>query len=198
MLSRARIATLACFFLIAAVALLAMVDRGRAGEPATRLAAVDAASPTEFIVTEPAAGSALHRGDRVAIDDPGELAAYEMHSLAAGARLEVRRVVPPLEGKIDIPVVAKPRPSYAPVVYIIEPLFLGIAALIAARGRSNGSLSLAWLLALIVLLFNPTTPAWPVRRVLQALTSLAFAAGDLSWRLKKTLWASMASRLCEC
>ena len=160
MLSRARIATLACFLFIGAVALFAIVDRARAGEPAVGLAATGS-DQSQYIVTGAQAGGALQRGDRIAIDDPRELAAYELHALAVGARLHVRRVAPSPAVNLTIPVVPKARPSYSAAVYVIEPLFLGIAALIAARGRSNGSLSLAWLFALIVLLFNPTTSAWP-------------------------------------
>jgi hypothetical protein len=40
-------------------------------------------------------------------------------------------------------------------------MFVCVAAVIAARGRSSGSLALAWLLGLIVLLVNPITAAWP-------------------------------------
>ena len=171
MLSGARIATLVCFFLIGAIALFAIVDRVRAGQPAVSLVMAGGTSVPQFFVTAAADGSPLHRGDRVTIDDRAELAAYQLRALAVGARLHVRRVAPPPAAMLEIPVVAKARPNYAAAAYLLEPLFLGIAALIAARGRSNGSLSLAWLFALIVLLFNPTTPAWPAWLILAYATS---------------------------
>jgi hypothetical protein len=172
----ARIATLVAFFVIAAIALFADIDRTRAGTPSVTLVPDHAANSSEYLVTAAPPGSPLHRGDRVAIDDPQELARTEYVDHAIGSVLRVRRTAPPPVATIDVPIVASAVPRFWPAFLFGEALFIGIAMLIAARGRANGSLSLAWLFALVVLLVNPTTPAWPGWLVLSdAIVSFSFA-----------------------
>lgn len=171
MLLGSRIAALVVFVGIAAMVLFAAVDRGRVGAPSAMLASDGTTSNTRFIVTRTPATSPLHLGDHVEINDPRELAAFEYHALALGSTLRVHRIMPLPQATIDIPVVAPSASGYvnlgsSALIIAIEAMFIGIAALIAVRGRSSGSLSLAWLFALILLLPNATTPAWPSSLIL--------------------------------
>ena len=161
MLSGARIATLVAFFAIAAIVSFAAMDRWRAGSPSATLVPDGPESNNRFVVTEAPPQSMLHRGDRVEIDDRRAVATWQFHSLAVGSVLNVRRMSPGTPQILGDPIVPSRAPHYASIVVVIQAMFLAIAALIATRGRSSGSLSLAWLFALLVLLFNPTTPAWP-------------------------------------
>ena len=161
MLSGARIATLVLFFAIAVVATFATVDRARSGKPSATLVPSSTSSNKLFTVRDAPKGDPLHRGDRISIDDPQTLAAYSFGSLASGTTFRVRRLSPLPKIAIAEPLVPVRRPSYAYFVLPVQVMFLIIAAVVAARGTSKGSLSLAWLFALIVLLVNPTSPSWP-------------------------------------
>ncbi|MBD5654799.1 MAG: hypothetical protein IAI50_06410, partial [Candidatus Eremiobacteraeota bacterium] len=91
----------------------------------------------------------------------------KFHAIAAGSTLVVKRISPLPETVVDEPIVGNAQtPRLAFIVFSIQFLYLGVAGLVAARGRSSGSLQLAWLLTLIVLLINNTTPAWPTWLVL--------------------------------
>jgi len=147
--------------MIAALALFAAIDRSRAGRPIATLKS-DGASNVAFVVTASRPGSPLHAGDRVRIDDRAKIAAMSYLSLPAGSTLRVVRTAPLPQKAIDLAVI--PVKQTLAMIFLprgIETLFLGLALLIAWRGRSAGALPLAWLFALITLLVNPTTPAWP-------------------------------------
>ena len=158
--SGARSATLVVFFTIAAVATFATVDRARSGRPSATLVPSSASSNKLFTVRDAPKGDPLHRGDRIAIDDSQTLAAYSFGSLAAGTPFRVRRLSPLAQIAIAEPLVPSRRPSFVFFVLPVQIMFLIIAAVVAARRTSRGSLSLAWLFALIVLLVNPTSPSW--------------------------------------
>jgi hypothetical protein len=203
--SVARIAALVSFAVIAAIALFAFIDRGRAGTPRATLVAESPTNNGLFRVTKAPAGSMLRVGDRVGIDDPRTFAAYQLHALAAGSTLLVRRRFPLPEATLAEPIVADPESRSFWLVVVIEAMFLPIAALVAARGRSSASLPLAWSLALIVVLFNPTSPAWPgwlmLTYVLSAgtIAAIAFAcAADFASRFAgdpKAAWARRYRRI---
>jgi hypothetical protein len=161
MLSGARAATLAVFFCIAALEAFAFVDHGRAGVPDASLVADSQSSNDVYRVQSAGDGSPLHAGDRIKIPDPGDLMAMNYHTLAAGSTLHVLRLAPAPVTSVEVPVIASGGPALSVVLLIVEAMFLGIAALIAARGRAPGSMSLAWLFGLLVLLFDPMSPAWP-------------------------------------
>ena len=161
MFSGARSATLAIFLTIAAVATFATVDRARSGRPSATLVPSSASSNNLFTVRDAPKGDPLHRGDRISINDSQTFAAYSFGSLAAGTTFRVRRLSPLPQITIAEPLVPVRRPSFVYVVLPVQIMFLIIAAVVAARGTSKGSLSLAWLFALIVLLVNPTSPSWP-------------------------------------
>jgi hypothetical protein len=161
MLSGVRVATLAFFFAIAALEAFSYVDHARAGVPDAHLAPESAWSNDRFIVTQARAGSRLHVGDHVLISDPGDLAAFEYHTLLADSTVRVVRVAPGPATALDVALVASGGRALGIVLLILAAMFLGIAAFIAARGRTGGSLSLAWLFGLLVLLFDPVSPAWP-------------------------------------
>jgi hypothetical protein len=161
MLSGARVAALAVFFCIAALEAFAFVDHARTGSPDAQFVSEDRSSNDLYVVQHARPGSPLHAGDHIKIADPGDLMAYSFHTLAAGSTLRVLRLSPPPVQSVDVPVDASGAPQLAVVLLILEGMFLGIAALIAARGRARGSMSLAWLFALLVLLFDPMSPAWP-------------------------------------
>jgi GAF domain-containing protein len=147
--------------LIAALALFAGIDRLRAGQPIATLKP-DGASNVVFVVTAAHPGSPLHVGDRVRIDDPAQIAAMSYLALPAGSTLRVVRTAPLPSATIDLAVIPiKQTLLMFLLPRAIQTLFLAIALLVALRGRSAGSLPLAWLFALVTLLVNPTTPAWP-------------------------------------
>jgi hypothetical protein len=160
MLSPARIASLLVFCGIALLELFAFVDRAHAGKIDAQLVPENQTSIYRFIVSGAPAGSPLHRGDHIAIVDPGELAASSLHALTAGSTVSVRRTSPLPQTMLAVPVVAEPA-KLGIVILLFAAMFLGIATLVAARGRAPGSLSLAWCSALLVLLFSPVSPAWP-------------------------------------
>jgi hypothetical protein len=161
MLSVSRIATIAVFVGIGAIELLAAIDRPHAGTLSVKLSSDGTTSNNRFVVASAPAGSPLRTGDRIEIDDPGNLAAYQFQSLGAAAPFPVRRIDPPPEARIDVPVVPVKASRFVTMIIVIEALFLAIAILIVARGRSSGALSLAWPLVLMTTLVNPTSPAWP-------------------------------------
>ena len=205
MLPVARVATLAGFLVIAAIEVFGAVDRTHAGLPAATLAPETSTSDRRFVVTHVRAGSRLHLGDHVEIDDPSLLAAVQFHALAAGSTLRVRRISPPPEVTIDEPVIANMASTLIFVLVVIQAMFLGLAAVVAARGRSSGSLQLAWLFALLVLLFNPTGPSWPhglilAYEILDGATAVAafWCAGDFASRFlgdPEAAWARRFRRL---
>jgi len=160
MRSAARVASLLVFGVIALIELFAFFDRAHAGTIDARLGAEDQTSISRFIVSDAPAGSPLHRGDHIAVLDQGDLAAFNLHALRAGSTISVLRTSPLPQTMLAVPVVAEPAPLRG-VILIFAAMFLGIATLVAARGRAPGSLSLAWCSALLVLLFNPVSPAWP-------------------------------------
>jgi len=159
MLSAARIASLLAFGGIALLQLFAFFDRAHAGTIDARLGAENPTSIARFIVRDAPAGSPLHRGDHIVLD-PGDLAALNLHALRTGSTVTVRRTSPLPQATLAVPVVAQPAPLGI-VILIFAAMFLGIATLVAARGRAPGSLPLAWCSALLVLLFDPVSPAWP-------------------------------------
>jgi hypothetical protein len=161
MLSPARVITLVVFVAIAAVEILAAADRGRDGMPTVTLAADGLTSNNRFLVTQAPPGSPLRVGERVYIDDPGELAAYEYHVLTIGSTLHLRRATPAPARTVGVPVTKDSSVRLGWPVGAIMALFLAVAVLVAVRGRASGSLSLAWMLALIVLIANPTAHWWP-------------------------------------
>jgi hypothetical protein len=177
------------FLAIAAVALFAAFGRSGAGMPAATLVPDGAASNVRFIVTRAPPPSRLHVGDRVEIDDPRTLAALTYHSLVAGSTVRVRRIGP-VPADVEEPVVVDQRPAFAIALVPLELVFFVIAAFIAAKGRAAGSLSLAWLLACIVLIANPTTPAWPRWLI------VAFAIGGVTISVAAFFFATdFATRL---
>ncbi len=175
--SPARFATLVVFFAIAALAVFADIDRSRAGIPTAVFKGADADTNTRFVVSALRGSAPLHVGDHVRIDDPADLAALQYHSLAAGSTLGVVRTQPLPEVALAVPVIAVPRSlQFVLLVLLIEAMFVSIAAFVALRGRSAGSLPLAWFFALLTLLVNPTTPAWPKWALLvSAVTSSSIA-----------------------
>jgi hypothetical protein len=190
----AQIATLVVFVCIISLEGFAAVDRARAGETATPLTVEDASSNTRFVVSKTLPLVGLNAGDHVTIDDPGLVARYQLRDFAVGESLPVTRTEPLPRRRFSIPVIAaKAQGLTALPLVLLELVFIGVALLIAARGRPGVSLQLAWVLALIVLLVNPTTPAWPGWMVVAFLlssasfASVAFASGtDFATRLSES------------
>lgn len=138
--------TLVAFSAIAALIVFALIDRSRAGVPSAALKAAAADANTRFVVTTLRRPAPLRVGDTVRIDDPADLAAFGYHSLATGSTLRVVRIHPSPATAVAIPVVAAPRSLQLVVLLLlIESMFISIAAFFA----------------LLTLLVNPTTPAWP-------------------------------------
>jgi len=193
MLSPARIATLAAIIVIGALTVFALFERDQSGLTRATLHPATAESNWLFTVTAAPPDDSLHAGDTVAIDDPLTLAAYNLYALPVRAPLIVRRIAPPPQVEVDESLKPFPQESFRFVILALQLLFLVVAALVAARGGRtgrDGSLSLAWLLALIPCLMNPTTASWPRPLVLLyaviggALAATAFAcASDFASRL---------------
>jgi hypothetical protein len=161
MLSAARIASLLAFGIIALLQVFAFFDRAHTGTLDAQLVPDDSRrSSSRFVVLDAPAGSPLRRGDHITILEAGDVAAFDLHALTTGATVSVRRTSPLPQTTLAVPVVAQPAPLGL-VVLIFAAMFLGIAILVATRGRAPGSLSLAWCSALLVLLFSPVSPAWP-------------------------------------
>lgn len=156
-----RIVTLFAFVGIALVAFLAAIARGQSGSLAAMIVPETAASNTRFMVTHAPTGDALRRGDRIEIVDPATLATQQFYAFRVGTRVSVRRLSPSPESTIAEAVTGRSVRGLGFFVFAIQAMFVLIAALIAARGRSGGSLQLAWFFASIVLLFNPVTWWWP-------------------------------------
>jgi hypothetical protein len=161
MLSATRIATIAVFVVIGAIELFAAVDRQRVGTLSASLSPVSPTSNRDFIVTSAPAGSELRRGDRVRIEDPGDLAALQLQALEAGSTFPLRRIAPPPEAMVADPIVAYGGFRVGPIVVPVHMLFLAMGMLIVARGRASGSLSLAWPIVLLTTLVEPVGPSWP-------------------------------------
>ena len=164
MLSPARIATLAAIIVIGALTVFALFERDQSGLTRATLHPAMAESNWLFTVTAAPPDDSLHAGDTVAIDDPLTLAAYNLHALPVRAPLIVRRIAPPPQVEVNESLKPLPQESFRFVIFALQLLFLMVAALVAARGGRtgrDGSLSLAWLLALIPCLMNPTTATWP-------------------------------------
>lgn len=156
-----RIATLVAFVGIAVIVLLAALGRGHAGTIAPEIVPEDPTSSTRFIVRSAPRGDALHRGDRIEIVDRATIAALLLGALRPGTNVSIVRRSPLPRRTISEPVVGRAIHVVEYFVFPIGAFFVAIAFLIAARGRSPGSLQLAWLFAILVLLFNPTTFWWP-------------------------------------
>jgi hypothetical protein len=197
-----RFLTLAAFIAIAAIALFAAFDRHRSGTIAMDFSLENAAANRTFVVTRAATGSSLRVGDHFTIDDASQLAAMQYRALPAGSTLVVRRTLPLPEQIARIPVRPDTRENFRVTLIPIELMFLGVAFVIAARGRSSGSLSLAWLFALLVLLVDPVTPSWPAAAMLTfaALSAalvvmVLFCATDFATRFGGDPSARWARRL---
>lgn len=196
-----RIVTLVAFAGIFLVALLAAIERGHSGYVAASIVPLDAASNTRFVVRSAPQGDPLHRGDRIEITDPATLAALEYHDLRVGATIEVLRISPLPQVVVREPIVGSTLRGVEWLVFAIQAMFVAIAALIAARGRANGSQQLAWFFVLLVLTSNPTTISWPLVLVIVyavvggALTAIALlCASEFTWRFTGDSQGSWARR----
>jgi hypothetical protein len=166
MISVTRMATIAAFLAIAVIELFAVFDRQQTGFPNVGLSSDGPRSNNRFVVTSVPAKSALHVGDRVAIDDPRTLAAFQYRSLGAGSSITVRRFEPRPATTVEVPIVRAPPVPQRWMIFVVQLLFIAIAVLMVARGRAGGSLSLAWPFVLMTTLVNPTSPAWPTWMIL--------------------------------
>jgi hypothetical protein len=162
-----RIATLVLVIGSAITMLFAIATKPMGGELAATLAEASVDSNDTFIVTSTTPESRLRVGDRVAILGPFDRAGYRYHSLRRGSTLAIRRIAPDPTATIAEPVVPPP-PASIPGLHLLRvalgtfvALFIAIAFIIAIRGTTSGSLSLACFFASIVLMINPTTGAWP-------------------------------------
>jgi hypothetical protein len=162
-----RIATLVLIALAALAAVSAVVGNSSGGRLAASLSDVSGETNNLFVVTETSARSQLRVGDRVAFENPLDLAAYRFHDLPTGSTIPIRRLSPAPSATIAEPVT---RPQASSIAYIrllryalltCVSFFITIALLVAIRGTSSGALSLACFFAFVVLMINPTTVAWP-------------------------------------